>query len=337
LINRVLDILDNDAAGVTYTIAKVVVRPNTSSGAVPSNVTLALHGKIDDLKKAEEKLRKRVESHPNAAGSLTTQGKVESKLRVTSMKNVVLFGAGRVAGPVLKLLSAHDNVHITVASDNEEQANELRSCIDSSKSSFIKFKVPEDLSKLPLIMKDANLAISLLPATLHLPIAEEAVAQQKHLVTSSYVSPGMAALSAKAAAAGVILMNEAGLDPGIDHMLIMKAIDHIHRQGGKVEELVSLCGGLPDPVAADNPLRYKFSWSPRGVLSAAGNEATYLSRGEVIRVPGDKLLLAAVPSPRFPTMRLEALPNRNSLLYKELYNIPEAHSVCRGTLRYEGN
>jgi hypothetical protein len=102
----------------------------------------------------------------------------------------------------------------------------------------------------------------------------------------------------------VVLLNEVGLDPGIDHMvsereapflsfalpdflslplphpslsafqLIMKAVNSIHSRGGVVRELVSLCGGLPDPVAADNPLKYKISWSPRGMLSAATNRWT---------------------------------------------------------------
>lgn len=336
LINRVLDALDNDCPGVTYKISKCIVQPNQKAVAVPSSIALTMHGNVTDLKRAEDKLRHMVENHPNAAASFISQGSVESKLRISSMKRVVLFGAGRVAGPVLKLLGSHDNVTITVASDNEEQANQLRSCIDLSKTSFVQFKLPDDLHKLSDVMKNCDVAISLLPATLHLPIAEEAIKQQKHLVTSSYVSPGMRALHDRAVAAGVVLLNEAGLDPGIDHLLIMKAIDSIHSQGGVVEELVSLCGGLPDPVAADNPLRYKFSWSPRGVMSAAGNEAIYLSNGKVIKVPGEKLLLSAMPSHRFPTMRLETLPNRDSLLYKDLYNIPKAHSICRGTLRYEG-
>jgi saccharopine dehydrogenase (NADP+, L-glutamate forming) len=143
-------------------------------------------------------------------------------------------------------------------------------------------------------------------------------------------------LNQSAIAAGISIVNEVGLDPGIDHMLIMKFIDSIYGRGGTITELVSLCGGLPDPVAADNPLRYKFSWSPKGVLSASANPAKYLAKNKVIEVAGTDLLLAGEPTIRFPTMRLEVLPNRNSLLYKELYNIPDAHSICRGTLRYEG-
>jgi saccharopine dehydrogenase-like NADP-dependent oxidoreductase len=147
----------------------------------------------------------------------------------------------------------------------------------------------------------------------------------------------MKALHDRAVAAGVILLNEVGLDPGIDHMMIMHAVDSIRSRGGEVEELVSLCGGLPDPVAADNPFLYKISWSPRGVLTAARNSARYLADGELIEVPGEKLLSSATPSNRFPTMRLEVIPNRDSLEYKGLYGIPQAKSICRGTLRYQGD
>lgn len=134
----------------------------------------------------------------------------------------------------------------------------------------------------------------------------------------------------------VLTPSEVGLDPGIDHMLIMKAVDHIHKQGGTVKELISLCGGLPDPSSADNPLRYKFSWSPKGVLLAAGNGAVHLIDGKVLTVPQGSLLQSAEVSTRFPTMRLEALPNRDSLKYRELYSVPDVSTICRGTLRYEG-
>ena len=105
---------------------------------------------------------------------------------------------------------------------------------------------------------------------------------RKSLVTTSYVQPEMQALDEAAKKAGVLLLNEIGLDPGIDHMSAMKIIDHIHNKGGKVEEFYSLCGALPAPEAADNPLKYKFSWSPKGVILASRNSALYLKKGERI-------------------------------------------------------
>jgi saccharopine dehydrogenase-like NADP-dependent oxidoreductase len=204
------------------------------------------------------------------------------------------------------------------------------------RSSFYPFKFPHDIGKLPELIKSSDVVISLLPATMHYPIAEEAVKQKRHMITASYVSPDMQKLHKSAVEKGVILLNEVGLDPGIDHMLIMEAVHAIKEKGGTVKELVSLCGGLPDPVAAENPLRYKFSWSPRGVLNAAGNSAQYLQKGEIIKVKGDDLLKAIQPSNRFPTLRLEVVPNRDSLMYRDFYDVPDVHSICRGTLRYEG-
>lgn len=230
------------------------------------------------------------------------------------------------------------NVRLTIASEDQGQAvNLLKKLDDSERGSFEQFRFPQDNSKLQSLISDCDLVISLLPATMHKAIAEEAINLGRHMVTASYASPEMRSLHHKAAEKGVIVLNEVGLDPGIDHFLIMRAVDAIHERKGVVKELVSLCGGLPDPVAADNPLRYKMSWSPRGVLTAAGNPAKYLSNGNLIDIPGEMLLKSATPSNRFPTLRLEVLPNRDSLMYREFYGVKDVNTICRGTLRYEGH
>lgn len=258
------------------------------------------------------------------------------------MKRILLFGSGRVAKPVLKLFEKYDDTFITVATMERAQADELINCLAANnreRAQFVRFQFPQDNhTLLPILFQDCDIAISLLPATMHIPLAEESIRQKKHFITASYTSPAMAKLDEAAKSAGVILMNEAGLDPGIDHMLIMKAVDELHSKGGIVEEVVSLCGGLPDPVAAaNNPFMYKISWSPKGALLATQNSALYLKDGKEIAIAGDQLLANATSSNRFPTLRLEVIPNRNSISYKDLYGVPRVHTICRGTLRYEGN
>ncbi len=200
-----------------------------------------------------------------------------STINVFSNRRVLLLGSGRVAHPVVKLFGAHEDVHVTIASDDEAGARVLMQGLSDSKVAYKNFSMPRDNHKIGSLVKDADVVISLLPATMHMPVAREAINHRRNLVTASYVSPDMRSLHEEAKQAGVVLLNEVGLDPGMDHMMIMRAVDHIHKHGGVVEELVSLCGGLPDPVAADNPLRYKFSWSPKGVLNAALKSATYLN------------------------------------------------------------
>lgn len=335
LINKVLDLMDNNP-DVFCKVTNLDVRPNTTSGSVPSRLLLSLSGDNEKVSQVINKIKLLIDATPKAEGVMNTTTKNEI-LSVTTQRRVLLFGSGRVAKPVIKLFNQHKDVHITIATDDQTQANELISCIDGDgRGAFVSYKFPQDNEKLSNLVSNSDIVISLLPATMHMPVAKECVKQRRHLVTASYVSKEMQALHEEAKAKGVILMNEAGLDPGIDHMLIMEAIDSIHERGGKVTELVSLCGGLPDPVAADNPLRYKISWSPRGFLMATKNSATYLKNNQLININSDDLLLSATPSHRFPTMRLEVIPNRDSLAYKNLYGVPSVHSICRGTLRYEG-
>ncbi|KAL0948068.1 hypothetical protein HGRIS_010692 [Hohenbuehelia grisea] len=138
----------------------------------------------------------------------------------------------------------------------------------------------------------------------------------------------------------VLLLNEIGLDPGIDHCSAIDMIERFRAEGKKVQSFISFCGGLPAPDVPITPLRYKFSWSPRGVLSAALNSAKYKLNGEVWNIPGDSLLKSYFPTvPISDELQLEGIANRDSLPYLETYSLgPRAdiRTVLRGTLRYPG-
>ncbi|KHN75467.1 Alpha-aminoadipic semialdehyde synthase, mitochondrial [Toxocara canis] len=142
----------------------------------------------------------------------------------------------------------------------------------------------------------------------------------------------------RAKEANVTVMNEAGLDPGIDHMLAMQCFDQISDHGGKVTSFVSFCGGLPAPESSDNPLRYKFSWSPKGVLMALMNGARYLDNERLIEVEGDCAVLDNLyPICFMPGFNLIGYPNRDSIKYATIYGLgPECKTLLRGTLRYKG-
>ena len=157
------------------------------------------------------------------------------------------------------------------------------------------------------------------------------------MVTTSYISPSMQELEKEIDEAGITVMNEIGLDPGIDHLYAIKTIDEVHKAGGKIKSFLSYCGGLPAPEASDNPLGYKFSWSARGMLLALGNTAKFYQDGSVKEIPGKELMASAKPySTGFTGFAFVAYPNRDSTPFREKYSIPEAQTVTRGTLRYEG-
>ena len=111
----------------------------------------------------------------------------------------------------------------------------------------------------------------------------------------------------------------------------------VHNGGGRVEKFISYCGGLPAPDSSDNPLGYKFSWSPRGALMNMLAGAKYLYDGNVVTVePNGGLLDSVSPMDFLPGFHLEGYPNRDSTIYGELYGISEASTIVRGTLRYKG-
>jgi saccharopine dehydrogenase (NADP+, L-glutamate forming)/spermidine synthase len=183
---------------------------------------------------------------------------------------------------------------------------------------------------------DSDLVVSLLPFTLHVKVAKIAIAHRVPLITTSYVSPEMRALDRAARDAGILVLNEMGLDPGLDHMSAMRVIGKIRDEGCRLVSFRSCCGGLPAPEANTNPWGYKFSWSPRGVLAAGRNAARWLEDGRIVDVPGAELFAHVAPYDVPEVGGLEVYPNRNAVEYVALYGIEGVRTMFRGTLRYPG-
>jgi saccharopine dehydrogenase (NADP+, L-glutamate forming) len=166
----------------------------------------------------------------------------------------------------------------------------------------------------------------------HCTIIKSAIKGKTNVVTTSYVSPAIKELDAAAKEAGITVLNEVGVDPGVDHLYAVKKIAEIHDQGGKVKEFYSYCGGLPAPECADNPLGFKFSWSPRGALLSQQNSTIFVEKGAVVEIPAQELMAKAKPYHVVDGYDLVAYPNRNSVPFREFCNIPKAYTVIRGSL-----
>ena len=249
-----------------------------------------------------------------------------------SSKKVLLLGAGMVTRPGVQYLLDH-GCDVTVASRTVSKAEALVKGHESGRA--VAFTI-DDEDALGKLVSEADLAISLLPAPYHPKVAEACIAHGKHLVTTSYVSPAMTALAPRALEAGIMMLNEIGLDPGIDHMSAMKVIHGVENEGGKVVSFRSYCGGLPAPDSNTNPWGYKFSWSPRAVLTAGLNPAKFLDNGKLMDVPGPELFTHHWPVEVPGCGTFEGYPNRDSMGYVDTYGLKDAHTMFRGTLRYPG-
>ncbi|PID79305.1 saccharopine dehydrogenase, partial [bacterium DOLZORAL124_64_63] len=249
------------------------------------------------------------------------------------MKKILVLGAGMVAGPLIRYLLERGH-KLTVTSLVVEDAVKLLSGDENGTAMTLDLTDEETLGRL---ISEHDLVISLVPYAFHPLVARHCLTHGKNMITASYVSDEMQALDAEAKEKDLIFLNEIGLDPGIDHMSAMRIIDDVHNRGGKIRHFRSYCGGLPAPEACDNPFGYKFSWAPRGVLLASRNGARYWLDNHVVEVESSRLFrdmhLLHVPGGG----DFEAYPNRDSLIYKDTYNLGnEVRSVFRGTLRYIG-
>ncbi|XP_057655384.1 alpha-aminoadipic semialdehyde synthase, mitochondrial isoform X1 [Diorhabda carinulata] len=253
----------------------------------------------------------------------------------TPSKNVLILGAGRVAAPLVEYLCRDDSIGVTVACEQTELGNAISNKYSRVESVYL--NAAENTECLQDLVKKANVVVSILPANLHPLVAETCVSEGVHMVTASYMSNEIRDLHEAAQKAGVTILNEVGLDPGIDHLLALECIEEVKANGGTVTSFESYCGGLPAPEYSDNPLRYKFSWSPRGALINSLGSARYLRKGQIVEISeGGELMRAAKPLDFLPGFNLEGFPNRDSIKYSKIYGIEEANTVLRGTIRYSG-
>lgn len=249
------------------------------------------------------------------------------------MKKVLVLGAGLVTRPHVEYLLNVPDFHVTVASRTLSKAQTLIG--DHPNGTAVQLDVGHK-TKLRDLIAETDLAVSMLPFVHHPVVARYCIELKKDMVTTSYVSDAMQTLDGPAHEAGVLILNEIGVDPGIDHMSAMQVIHRVRKSGGEVVSFKSRTGGLPAPEANTNPLGYKFSWSPRGVLVASKNAARWREDGQEISVSGEELFDHYRLVPIEGLGELEDYPNRNSLPYMDIYTIPDAKTMYRGTLRYRG-
>lgn len=253
------------------------------------------------------------------------------------MKTILILGAGLSSSSLIRYLlekSVENNWQLRIVDqDIELVKTKINGHPNGTALSFNAFDSDE---RRPEIEK-ADLVISMLPARFHIGVAEACIALKTNLITPSYISPEMRALDIEAREADIIIMNEIGVDPGIDHMSAMKIIDHIKGQNGKITSFKSFTGGLIAPESDNNPWNYKFTWNPRNVvLAGQGGAASFIRNDEYKYIPYNRL---------FGRLDYHTVPgygdfvgyaNRDSLSYRQTYGLEDIPTIFRGTLRRPG-
>ncbi|KUJ63242.1 saccharopine dehydrogenase [Flavobacteriaceae bacterium CRH] len=253
------------------------------------------------------------------------------------MRSVLIIGAGRSASSLIRYLlskSESENLHLVVADLSlalaEKKTQKHPNATPIALNIF-------DTEERKAAIKEASIVISMLPAYMHIEIAQDCLEFKKHLVTASYISDAMQALDEEAKKNNLIFMNEIGLDPGIDHMSAMKVIDEITSKGGKMLLFESFCGGLVAPESDNNLWNYKFTWAPRNVvLAGQGGAAKFIQEGTYKYIPYGTLFRRTEFLEVEGYGKFEAYSNRDSLKYRSIYGLDDILTLYRGTIRRVG-
>lgn len=177
----------------------------------------------------------------------------------------------------------------------------------------------------------------MLPAAHHVEVAKDCILLGKNLITPSYVSKEMMELHQDAVDKDILIMNELGVDPGIDHMSAMRVLDDIRAKNGRIHIFESFTGGLVAPESDDNPWNYKFTWNPRNVvLAGQGGAAQFIQEGKYKFIPYHKLFRRTEIIDIEGYGSFEGYANRDSLSYRAVYGLEDIPTIYRGTLRRKG-
>ena len=253
------------------------------------------------------------------------------------MRKILIIGSGKSSSYLIKYLlnkSEKENLFITIA---DKFITNTKALLKShSKSKAIELDVFDDESREKEII-GADIVISMLPARFHLMVAKDCIKHSKNMLTASYINDEMLALNSKAIEKDIVIMNEIGLDPGIDHMSAMKVIDYIKEKEAKIILFESYTGGLMAPESDNNLWNYKFTWNPRNVvLAGQGGPAKFLQQGYNKYIPYNKLFKRTQILQVENYGSFEGYPNRDSLKYRNIYGLGDIKTLCRGTIRKVG-
>ena len=244
-------------------------------------------------------------------------------------KKIVILGAGKSSSYLIKYLYSKRlelDININIFSDK------YADYLDDFKDINFEILDINDSSNLEELINETYILISLLPPFMHFKIADLCSKKGINMITASYLDDKIKTLENSFIKNDSFLFMEMGLDPGIDHMSAMSTIESLNKRGD-ILEFESYTGGLIKYDIDKNPWGYKFTWNPMNVIIAGADGATYLSENKKKNIPYNKVFKDLAKINLSNTESYEGYPNRDSLKYKELYNLHGVKTLKRGTIR----
>jgi len=249
------------------------------------------------------------------------------------MKKVLILGAGHVTKPIVDYLTEQCGYQVTMAARTPAKAEKI--LVGRALAKAVPWESQEE-QKLDLLIAKNDIVINMIPKAHHEMVAKLCIKNRKSMVTTSYEIPAIRALDEEAKKSGILILNELGEDPGMDHFATQMLLDEIREEQGKVISVHSYGSGLPSFAFNNNPMGYKFSWEPKGVFLAAQVPAVWIDRGKQIPIAGQDLF------ENFKMVDIEGLgafetyANKDVNRYVRYFDLPAEVTFYRGLLRFSG-
>ena len=249
------------------------------------------------------------------------------------MKRVIILGAGHVTKPIVDYLIEKCGYSVTMAARTVSKAEKI--IAGREKAKVVAWASNEE-EKLDKLISEHDIVINMIPKAYHVMVAKLCLKHKKSMVTTSYEIPPIKELDPEAKERGILILNELGEDPGMDHFATQMLLDEIKEENGNVIALNSYGSGLPSFKYNNNPMGYKFSWEPKGVFLAAQVPARWLDKGQPVPIDGDKLFenFKMVDIKGLGTF--EAYANKDVTRYVKPYGLSDDVTFYRGLLRFSG-
>ncbi len=252
------------------------------------------------------------------------------------MKNVVIFGAGQSAPYLIHYMLENAEQYdwqVTVCDmDYDLACSRVNS---NPRGEAIQFDINDSHLRKKLISK-ADIVINMLAPVFQFMVASDCLENKTHCISASYTNPQVLDLHKDALVDDVLILNEMGLDPGIDHMSAMAIIDNVKQKGGVINSFIAYGSGIPAPEVKSNPLNYCITWNARNVVMSGESGAQYMENNKVKILSHNQVFRRTWTVDVEGVGELEAYPNRDSLVYQDLFKIHKVKTMIRGTLRYPG-
>ncbi len=252
------------------------------------------------------------------------------------MKRILVLGAGHSAPFLIRYLldqAAERDWFVTVG--DRDLAAAQKAVGNHPAGAAIAFDI-NDAAMRATQFSAADIVVNFLSPVFQHLVALECINYGKPMVTASYTLNKVRALDTDAHRRGILILNEMGLDPGIDHMSAVDLIERIHKDGGIIRSFRSYGSGLPAPEVNSNPLRYCITWNPRNIVRAGEVGAQYMEEGRIKVLSHHHVFGRTWMVDVEGVGTLEAYPNRDSLVYRSIFGLEQVHTMIRGTLRYPG-